>query len=439
MEERMDDAIATVLARIDIDRQTVLEFVRSLVRRQAEGETAVQEAVADGLAAAGGHVELIAYQPSEVPLVDEFAASNASPGERASVVARFVGRGGGRSIMTFAHPDSEPVGDTSSWRHDPFAGMIEDGRLYGWGIADDIAGVAIAVSAMTAIKTAGVNLAGDVIITSTPSKRHARGVAAVLNHGYGADAAVYLHPAESGEGLNEIKAFSSGQLEFSVTVTGRKAETTEPVQTAFAHLAINPLDKAMLVIDAIRKLDADRGTRIHHPLLDAAIGRSTNIMISSVQFGRQRGFYQLPVQCTFSGAIAFPPGESIATVQAEVEACVERISSTDGWLVAHKPELRWISATSGVEVADTHPLYRTVADVITAVTGTPPHVNPLHTSSDIRNPKDQKNIATVGIGPRGGNLTQNNEHDEWVDVEDYLRAVKVMAGSIMNWSGVSKT
>jgi acetylornithine deacetylase/succinyl-diaminopimelate desuccinylase-like protein len=118
----------------------------------------------------------------------------------------------------------------------PFAGVQENGRFYGWAIADDLSGVAASVSAMAAIKSAGIQLKGDMIVASTLSKRNARSVVAVLHHGYGADAAIYLHHAESGVGMNEIRAFASGQLQFTVTVTGKSPETTSryrpPLRTA---------------------------------------------------------------------------------------------------------------------------------------------------------------------------------------------------------------
>ena len=84
----------------------------------------------------------------------------------------------------------------------------------------------------------------------------------------------------------------------------------------------------------------------------------------------------------------------------------------------------------------TAPLYGVVADAIRRVTGEAPFVNPLHTSSDIRNPILQAGIPTVGLGPLGGNLTQNGFTDEWVDVADYRRSVEVAAAVIAGWCGV---
>ena len=70
-------------------------------------------------------------------------------------------------------------------------------------------------------------------------------ISALLHGGLNADAALYLHPAESGAGLREVKAFASGQVEFRTVIEGRPPDTTEPLQTAFAHLAVNPIDKAI--------------------------------------------------------------------------------------------------------------------------------------------------------------------------------------------------
>ena len=77
------------------------------------------------------------------------------------------------------------------------------------------------------------------------------------------------------------------------------------------------------------------------------------------------------------------------------------------------------------------------SDTFQPITGQPQHVNPLHTSSDIRNPIVQSGIPCVGLGPLCGDLTQNGSRDEWVDVADYRRSVGVLAGAIALWCGLS--
>ena len=224
----MTDSREAICAHVDRTAEAPVAFLQGLIRASRGGEAAVQRCVADRLRQIGCVVEEIRYRPADVVLKNEFAAEPAmNLEERDSVVGRLPAKGSGRSLIFFAHPDGEPVRNVETWRHDPFAAIIDDGRLYGWGVADDLAGVAAAVAALEALVGAGLRPLGDVIVASTPSKRHARGVAALMNHGFGADAAIYLHPAESGKGMHEIKAFAAGQLEFRIIVQGQFPPTTQ--------------------------------------------------------------------------------------------------------------------------------------------------------------------------------------------------------------------
>jgi acetylornithine deacetylase len=425
-----------VLDEVARGRDAAIELLRALIAAQKDGEDAVQAIVAEKLSAVGATVERIVYAPADVPLVGEFAMERAiATGQRASVVGRLAGTGTGKSLILFAHPDSEPVAATETWRHDPFAGVMVDGRLHGWGVADDLLGVAAGIAAMAALTTAGARPGGEIQMASTPSKRHARGVAAIMHQGFVADAAVYLHPAESGVGLNEIKAFASGQLEFRVTVTGKRPPTTEPGHTAFAHLAVNPIDKAFVLYRALMALDARRAARVHHKRLDDAVGRSTNLQISRIASGADEKYSRLASACTFGGAVSFPPTERMADVQTEISAAVAEAARADAWLAEHPPILEWVSGVTGMEIDEAHPLYRVVSAAVVAVRGITPTVNPMHTSSDIRNPIVQKGIPTVGLGPFAGDLTQVGRTDEWVDIEDYIAMIGVTAAVIVNWTG----
>lgn len=93
-----------------------------------------------------------------------------------NVVGTLPGAGTGQSLLFFAHPDSEPVTGIEAWQHPPFAGTIDRGRLYGWGVADDLVGVAIMLAALESVLSAGLRLKGMVILASTPSKQRAQGI-----------------------------------------------------------------------------------------------------------------------------------------------------------------------------------------------------------------------------------------------------------------------
>jgi acetylornithine deacetylase len=427
-----------VWEKVDRRREAYVRFLQDLVRVSEGGEEATQRRVADEYRTLGCDVDVIRRDPRSLPIKHEFVdQSLVDTGERISVVGKLSGTGDGQSILFWAHPDSSPVTDTESWEHGPFAGDVENGRLYGWGAADDLQGVAISTCALEAVLAANLKPAGDVILASTASKRHAQGIIAVLEHGYTADAAVYLHPAESGMGLKDIKAMTCGTLDFRIIVPGRLPDTLEPGHAAFFHLAVNPIDKAWAVYQALQALADRRAREVHHPVLEGAVGHATNLGITHVQCGDKDRLSRVSRECVLAGSIIFPPGENAEDVQSQIMEAVQSAVEGDEWLQNNPPRIEWLRGVKrGTEVTVTNPLYQTVHQAILGVTGAEPRNYPLHTGSEIRNPTLHKGIPAVGFGPLAGDSTQIGGHDEWVDVKDYIRAIKIVAAVILGWCGV---
>lgn len=414
-------------------RNRYIDLLRTLLVTSAEGEQALQEEIAQQFKRLGCQVERIVSRPNRFVLETDFAQDGAvDKQERVSVVAVDPGAGGGRSLFLFAHPDGEPVADTHRWRHDPFAGAIDGDRMHGWAIADDLSGVAAMICAQDAIRSAGLALSGVVAYASAVSKRRAQGIYAVLEKGYGGDAALYLHPAESGEGLGDIKSRASGLLRFRITVRGRLPDTSEPTHTPFAHLSVNPLDKAWIVYQAIAELGEQRARRVRHPAY-AEIGRSTNLHITHIEAGDANRPGRVPSTAVMTGALAFPPNEDMAAVQNELEAVVQQVSASDPWLRGQPAQLEWLQGVSGVEVSEESAIYRTVAAAIEEVKGIAPKVQSLHAGSEIRTPILFSGIPTLGFGPLSGGNTQSGGTDEWVSVDDYINMIEVVTKVIVAW------
>jgi len=416
-----------------MDRKGALGLLRALISAQRKGETAVQDIVAGRLARLGCDVREVTYDPGHVPVRGEFAVDEArDAGSRRAVVGTLEGDDDLPSLLIFAHPDSEPAEDADRWAHDPFAGEVDGGRIHGWGVADDLAGCAAAIMALEKLAASDAPM-GRAVFASTPSKRYARGVAALLHEGLRADASVYLHPAESGEGMREIKAVTSGQLEFTVTVTGRTPDTTEPGHTAFSHLGVNPIDKALVVRDALMALADARAARVRHPAIEARTGRATNLHVSRMSCGEMRRLSRIAETCEMGVAVSFPPNETLGQVRSEVEEVLSAAAEADDWLAMHPPVIEWRTGVTGAETPTDHPLFRTTSAVVTAVTGAIPRVNPMHTSSDIRNPIVEAGIPCVGFGCLGGDLSQNGGRDEWVALDDFVRMTDAAARVAVEW------
>lgn len=385
------------------------------------------------MAAAGCLVEEFEYDPTDVQVKGEFAIDQARAKElRTAIVGTLPGSPQLPSLLIFAHPDGEVMGDISHWRHDPYAGNIENGRLYGWGVADDLAGCAAAVVALESVANSDKPM-GSVIFASTPSKRYARGVSALLHNNITADASLYLHPAESGSGMREIKAVASGHLEFQIIVKGCPPQTTEPGHTAFSHLAENPIDKAVIIRSALIRLAEERAKRVRYPQIEALVGRATNLHVSRISCGEMRRLSRIEDTCILGCAVSFPPSETMKQVKAEIEAAIEKAIDTDIWLHDHPPQIIWVAGVTGGEVSTDHPLYQTAAAAISRITGEAPSNNPMHTSSDIRNPIVEAGIPCIGLGCLAGDLSQNNSHDEWIDLADFHRMVDVTKAIVVDW------
>jgi acetylornithine deacetylase len=429
---------STLKTHIETKRQHYMAVLRDLLAASANGEEALQQEVGRHFQRLGCQIETVINKPNDFALNSDFATElPAQSLDRVSVVGTHPGAGQGRNLLVFAHPDSEPVVHTDTWQHGPFAGEIDGDRMYGWGIADDLSGVAAMICALESIQTAELRLLGDVTIASTASKRRAQGIYAVLERGYSADAAIYLHPAESGAGLGDIKAISSGILQFRITVTGQPPPTTEPTHTPFYHQAINPIDKAWIIYHALTELAEQRAQQVHHPAF-AQIGRSTNLNIAHINSGEAARASRVASTAVMVGSLTFPPNEDIADVQGMVNETVQRASENDPWLRDHPAQLEWLMGTSGVEVPLDGALYRTVASAIENVTGISPGVQSLHSGSEIRAPIHFKDIPTVGFGPLAGDLTQSGGADEWVSVDDYIRMIEVVVNIIVEWCSVSR-
>jgi acetylornithine deacetylase len=419
---------------IDENHSKYISLIRELVKVSEKGEETLQQVIASKLSQLGCTVETLKLLPVELSPDKEFASEESIElTERVSIVGTYKGAGGGRSLMFFAHPDSEELKDLEKWRHEPFRAEVKNGKIYGWGVADDLLGVATMIGALDATHGTDSELKGDLFLCSTASKRNARGVTAVLNNGYKADAAIYLHPAESGEGLKEIKAFASGLLNFKIIVKGMQPKTTEPGHTVFSHKGVNPFEKTLKLIDALKEFDSKRGAKIRNPSLHEAVGRSTNLLISYLNYGDPKRLSRMTDTCEIGISISFPPEENMNELKKNIQSILEDVAMTDPWLRQNPPHIDWVFGTQGVETSINHPLYQVVNKMIEKVTGNVPRVNPLHTASDIRNPILFSGIPTVGFGSLAGDLAQTGRQDEWIDIKDYIKAITVCASIVREW------
>ena len=424
-----------VYSKIDENREKSINRLRELVQVYPEGEQELQDKIAELFEEVGCKVDYLKLLPTTVQLHKEFAVEEAiDMTKRIHIIGKIEGTGDGKSLMLITHPDADPI-DPAGWKIPLHEGVIKDGRMYGWAVADDLAGICMMTEAVEALNDIGFKPKGDIYLMSASAKRNAWGIAALLREGYKADAALYVHPAESELGLKEIKTMTSGLLKFRIVIEGMIPPKTEFVQVTFNHLGVNPIDKAMYVIDALKRFNEDRIRTITYEPLNKEVGRGTNLLVTYINAGKPSNLTDVAPNCTIGVGLTFPPHEDIDELVKKVEEYISEVSMADPWLKDHHAKIDWIQGTQGVEIPIDHPIIETISNAIEDVTGEQPFSNPLYSKSDLRTPVLISGIPNVGYGPLAGDLSTTGGFEEWVDLDDYIRAVKVTARAIMDWCG----
>jgi acetylornithine deacetylase/succinyl-diaminopimelate desuccinylase-like protein len=131
-------------------------------------ETIAAELLRDYLEAAGVECELHARVP-----------------ERANLVARIRGRGGGPSLALLSHTDVV-LADPREWARDPFGGELVDGEVWGRGALDMKGEVAASAVAMATLARAGWRGSGDLIFVAAADEE--------VGAGFGLQWLVEAHP-----------------------------------------------------------------------------------------------------------------------------------------------------------------------------------------------------------------------------------------------------
>lgn len=130
-----------------IQESEVVGLLQALIQQRSDfppGDCrAAISVVADKLSESGIHLDLLAknsHQPN--------------------LLATLPGQNDGPTLMYHAHIDTVAAGDPVLWRHPPFSGIVEAGRIYGRGAGDDKSSVAAQVMALVGLARAGLPMSG---------------------------------------------------------------------------------------------------------------------------------------------------------------------------------------------------------------------------------------------------------------------------------------
>jgi acetylornithine deacetylase len=431
---RPHQTTARVLRVVDENRTELLEELARLVRIPSlyGNEEACQEAVVERMGELGlkvdhfvADVRRLRAHPDYTPVRTEAIGSKSRP----NVCGLWEGSGGGRSLAMAAHIDHLQVGNRALWSNDPFAAAISRGRMVGRGVANDKGGVAMMLSAVGILESAGVRLKGDLIAMSSLGGRDygegdSCGLFACALRGYKADAGIYLHPHEEQAGLSKIVVSSMGAVTFSIKVKG-----TRPAVFYEDWKGVNAIMKAARVLDGLGQACAAEGLKLNAGLIKGG-GRWQQGGIG------EGGPILTPEECTIECRITFDHEHRLGEVRGWIPKMLGRLASGDPWLRTKPPEIEFKHFQCESSAVDTsHPIVRAASDAIALITHVRPTIEHSESPSDIRFLTMYADTPTIKYGPLGGGGDRPNE---WIDVKEYIDSVKVTCLLIMNWCGLSE-
>lgn len=348
---------------------------------------------------------------------------------RPNLVARLAGTGGGRSLFLTGHVDvvgADPV--TEAWLHDPFAAVIEDGKLYGRGAADMKGGIAAMIEAVRAIGAAGYRLKGDVLFGSVVDEETgSMGMLSLVDRGYRADGGIMTEPTS-----NTLSLLCRGIIWGTIRVPGKSGHIEVFQPSPHSGGASDAIRGARRIMDEFDQMNREWARRPEkkHPLLP----RPNEINVSMIQGGQHPSAYA--EECRITVDIQYLPTERDdnglgGTVKREIEDRVAALAAVDPYLRDHPPEIDWFVDADCSEVAADHELARIGLTAVSAAGyADRPAGSEFHTDMSLLT---NNGTPSITIGP--GDPMLAHQTNEYLDLDEYIDAIAIIADIVLQWCG----
>ena len=179
------------------------------------------------------------------------------------------------NIAFAGHVDVVPTGDINNWSINPFSGEVKEGKVWGRGAADMKSGIAAFIAAVSDFLKDNKNLKefGSIsfIITSDEEGKAINGTKKVVDWLKGKSeiisGCIVGEPTNVTRMGDTLKIGRRGSFTGSLTVTGIQGHVGYP------HLAENPINSLLKMLEPFSKIYLDEGTKDFQP---------SSIMITSI-------------------------------------------------------------------------------------------------------------------------------------------------------------
>ena len=328
-----------------------------------------------------------------------------------NVIGKIKGNRPGPKVLFDGHIDTVPVANPDAWTHDPFAGEIVDGKLYGRGTSDMKGAVAsFAAAASFFAQDTGRDFAGEIYVDGVVHEECFEGVASrsiseIVKPDY-----VVIGEAS----LCNLKIGQRGRAEIVVETFGVPAHSANPEK------GVNAVYEMCKVVDAIQKLPCTE-----HPVLGKGILELTDIKSTPYP-----GASVVPSYCRVTYDRRLLVAETKESVLAPLQSLIDEMMAQDPKLKAK------VSYAVGEESCYTGEtiqgerffpgwLYSENDDFVQDIlkelhaVGQTPDVTHYSFCTNGSHYAGEAGIKTIGLGPSPENLAHTD--DEYIELEQMYK------------------
>ena len=419
----MADFQRKLTSALEASQEDLVNFIRTLVQcpSLANDEGPVQDIIQDKLKSLGLDTEKIIVKFDKLKDHPAFCDDGFSPDSRVNIVGQWHNDGDGKSLILNGHVDVVPPGPENLWNKSPWSGYIKNGRIYGRGSCDMKAGLSAGIFAVQILQSIGFKPHGNIIIQSVVGEESGGcGTLTNIIKGYSANAAVLLEPTSL-----KVCPIQSGALTFRLTVPGRATHA------ATRWDGVSAIEKFNLIQQSILKFEKERHDSFNAPYFESK-DRVAPINIGTIKGGEWHS--TVPESVVVEGRFGVFPSETTSNARDAFEDHISKISNNDPWLKEHPPVIEWFEGQfeSGQTDLD-DPIIQTLIDAIVRSTGDAPIIEGVTYGSDLRLFTNHAHIPAVLFGP--GDLRLAHAANEYVEIDEVLKTIKIIANMIVDWCG----
>jgi succinyl-diaminopimelate desuccinylase len=306
----------------------------------------------------------------------------------------------GPRLVLNGHMDTVPIDDDRLWTIDPFAGKVDDGRVWGRGAADMKGGLTTQIAVAKVLAGVRPRLRGTLVLHfAAGEERGEPGTLSLLERGFTGDWGITTEPTSL-----DVAVAQRGVAWFKVLIGGRSAHA------ACADNGVNTIERVGRVTEALRRYDQRIRVRTH-PLLGPS-----RCAVTMVRAGVEQN--AVPDICELVVDRRMIPGDSVETTRAEIGAVLREVAALD-------PEARYelepyLNPFPPAEVPEDAAFVQRAIRTVGAVRGEQPAVIGTPYGSDVRNLVNDAGMTAITFG--AGDIENCHVPNEYMAIQQLQSA-----------------